>query len=66
MWTYGRTDGRIDRCTDTPEFQSTRSSPGDDLKSEARKPRGRTTDPDPPGKQRRLAERLANKTWFES
>jgi len=28
LWTYGRTCG----WTDTPEFQSTRSSPGDDLK----------------------------------
>ena len=27
LWTYGRTGGR----TDTPQFQSTRSSVGDDL-----------------------------------
>jgi len=26
-----RTDGRADGRTDTPEFQSIRSSPGDDL-----------------------------------
>jgi len=30
LWTFGRTDGR----TDTPEFQSTRLSVGDDLKKE--------------------------------
>ena len=29
----GRTDGRKDGWMDTPEFQSTRSSVGDDLKS---------------------------------
>jgi len=27
LWTYGRTDVRTDGRTDTPEFQSTRSSP---------------------------------------
>jgi len=29
LWTYGQMDVRMD---DTPEFQSTRSSVGDDLK----------------------------------